>query len=553
MEGWNSKWIATVASIWIQCSIGGSFTFSIYSSTLKSTQNYDQSTLSNVSLFKEIGGCTGVLAGLFYSFVTLDRHRHNAGRLRCFCGPWVVLLTGAILSFVGYFFMWASVVGLIHRPPVVLMCLFMFTAVHSTAFSITASLVTGVRNFPAHVGTIAGLLEGYLGLSGAILIQVYNTLFQGNPSNYLLFLAVFPTSMTLLLMYFVRIHDTNSEDDKKHLNTLSIAALIMVAYFMILIISDNIFTMASWVHIVTFIFLLLLLIATPLGIAFTAQRDDTKRLSLTFPSEGSNSSLLYDPKPPILAAYHKLPPGNTCQENDHDSTFNGDLKKDMNLQQAICTINFWLLFIAMVCGLGTGIATIDNISQVGGSLGYTTIEINSLVALLCIWNFLGRFISGYVSDIFLRSKGLARPLFIAITQAALSVGHIVIASGFPKNLYVGTILVGACYGSQWPLLTTIISEIFGVTHLGTIFNTIIIASPIGSYIFSVRVVGYIYDKAAASSGGGGDQDNSCFGAHCFMTSFLIMAFFALCGSLVALLLLFRTRKFYEQVVITRLS
>ncbi|KAI9175078.1 hypothetical protein LWI28_027026 [Acer negundo] len=331
MERLNSKWITTVASIWIQCSVGGSYTFSIYSSTLKSTQNYDQSTLSSVSLFKENGGCTGVLAGLLYSFVTLDHRRHNAGRLRRFCGPWVVLFMGAILSFVGYFFMWASVVGLIHRPPVALMRLFMFTAAHSTTFSTTAGLVTGVRNFPAHVGTIAGLLEGYLGLSGAILIQVYNTLFQGNPSNYLLFLAVFPTSMTLLLMYFVRIHDTNSEDDKKHLNTLSIAALIMVAYFMIIIISDNIFIMASWVRIVTFIFLLLQLLVTPLGIAFQAQMDDTEILSLTFSSERSNSSLVYDPEAPIIVAYHELPAGKTCQEN-HDSTFD-DLPKDMNLQQ----------------------------------------------------------------------------------------------------------------------------------------------------------------------------------------------------------------------------
>ncbi|TXG50399.1 hypothetical protein EZV62_022923 [Acer yangbiense] len=364
MERLNSKWITTVASIWIQCSVGGSYNFSIYSSTLKSTQNYDQSTLPSVSLFKEIGGCTGVLAGLLYSFVTLDRRHRNAGRLRCFCGPWVVLFMGAILSFVGYFFMWASVVRLIHRPPVALMRLFMFTAAHSTTFSITAGLVTGVRNFPSHVGTIAGLLE--------------------------------VTKRTLI-------------------------------------------TMASWVRIVTFIFLLLLLIATPLGIAFKAQMDDTERLSLTFSTERSNSSLVYGPEPPIIAAYHKLPAGKTCKEN-HDSTFD-DLPKDMNLQQAICTINFWLLFIAMICGLGTGMATIDNISQVGDSLGYTTIEINSPVALLCIWNFLGRFISGYVSDIFLQRRGLARPLFVAITQAALAVGLIVIASGFPKSLYVGTILV----------------------------------------------------------------------------------------------------------------
>ncbi|KAK3226039.1 hypothetical protein Dsin_005901 [Dipteronia sinensis] len=358
-------------------------------------------------------------------------------------------------------------------------------------------------------------------------------------------------------MYFVRIHDINSEDDKKHLNALSVAALIMVAYFMILLISENIFTIAmtSWVRIFTFIFLLLLLIPTPLGIAFKAQMEDTERLLLlqTFSTKSiislkkiSTSTTVHDP---MEYHDHELPV-DTCQEND--DTFDDIiiLQKDMNLQQAICTENFWLLFIAMICGLGTGVATIDNINQVGVSLGYTSTEINSLVSLLCISNFLGRFMVGYVSDMFLQRRGLARPLFVAITQAALSVGYIVIASGFPKNLYVGMILVGACWGSQWPLLTTIISEIFGVTHLGTIFNTISIASPIGSYIFSVRVFGYIYDKAAASSGG--DQNNSCSGTHCFMLSFMILAFFALCGSLVALLLFFRTRRFYDNVVLTRL-
>ncbi|KAK2663920.1 hypothetical protein Ddye_002494 [Dipteronia dyeriana] len=545
MERLNSKWIATVASIWIQCSIGGTYTFGIYSSTLKSTQNYDQSTLERVAVFKDIGGCTGVLSGLLYSFVTLNRHRH-----RCFCGPWVVLLTGAILSFVGYFFMWASVVGLIHRPPVALMCLFMFTAAHSMTFSIPADNVTGVRNFPAHVGTIVGLMEGYLGLSGAIIIRVYDALFKGNQSNYLLFLAVFPTSVSILLMYFVRIHDTNSEDDKKHLNAFSVAALTMVAYLMILIILENIFTLGTWERIVTFIFLLLLL-ASPLGIAFRALREESKRLMLsqTFSTEG-NSIVYINPEPiESMENHDQLPSDDARQVKTTLDENIIQIEENMNLLQAICTGNFWLLFIAMICGLGSGMAMINNISQVGESLGYTSIRINSLVSLLSIWNFLGRLGAGYVSDIFLQRKGCARPLFIAITQAALSIGHIVIASGFPNNLYVGSILVGVCYGSQWSLLSSVASEIFGVGHLGTIVNTFAIASPIGSYIFSVRIVGYLYDKAAAASG----EKNSCSGTHCFMLSFLIIALFAFCGSLVALLLFFRTRRFYDKVVVTRLQ
>ncbi|TXG50251.1 hypothetical protein EZV62_022775 [Acer yangbiense] len=230
------------------------------------------------------------------------------------------------------------------------------------------------------------------------------------------------------------------------------------------------------------------------------EREDAERLlSQTFSNE--RNSLVTEPIASV--AYHELPSDDTCQVN---ATFDENIiqiEQDMNLRQAISTGNFWLLFIAMICGLGSGTATINSIRQVGESLSYTTIEINSLVSLLSIWNLLGHFGVGYVSDIFLQRRGLAMPLFIAITQAGLSVGYIVIASGFPNNLYVGTILVG---GSQWSLLSSAASDIFGIGHLGTLAMTTGIASRIGSYIFSVRIIGYLYDKAAAASG----EENSCY-------------------------------------------
>lgn len=71
----------------------------------------------------------------------------------------MVHLTGAILCFAGYFLMWASVVGLIDRPPVGLMCLFMFMAAHAQTFFNTANVVTGVRNFGGYGGTIVGILK----------------------------------------------------------------------------------------------------------------------------------------------------------------------------------------------------------------------------------------------------------------------------------------------------------------------------------------------------------------------------------------------------------
>ena len=82
------------------------------------------------------------------------------------------------------------------------------------------------------------------------------------------------------------------------------------------------------------------------------------------------------------------------------------------------------------------------------------------------------------------------------------------------------------------------SDIFGVRHMGTIYNTFGLGCPIGSYIFSVRVIGYIYDMEA------GGEDHSCLGTRCFMISFFIMASLALLGFLFAIALFQRTRGFY---------
>nr|XP_048330274.1 protein NUCLEAR FUSION DEFECTIVE 4-like [Ziziphus jujuba var. spinosa] len=525
MEVLSNKWIAAVAGVWIQCS-AGAYTFSIYSSALKSSQGYDQSTLDTVSVYKDIGGSFGILSGLLYSAITPKR-RHSNSRTQL-GGPWVVLLAGAVQCFVGYFFIWAAVAGVVDRPPVPVMCFFMLLAAHSQSFFSTANVVCGVQNFSYHGGTIVGIMKGFLGLSGAISVQVYDILCKGNPTTFLLLLSLWPTLISLFLMFLVRVYETrNTISDKKYLNAFVVIALLIVAYRMIIIILENLVAFPSWAQIYSFIFLLLL-IASPLGIAIKAQIEDSKNNKI------SGADFEYQ------SEYERQP------GSDNEMLLL-QKEEDMNLFQAMSSTNFWLLFVAMACGMGSAVATINNMSQLGQSLGYKTKETNSFVALLSIWNFVGRLGTGFVSDFLLNKKGLARPLLMAITLASMAIGHIIIASGFSGNLYLGSILVGICYGSQWALMPTITSEIFGIGHMATIFNTIALASPVGSYIFSVRVIGNIYDREASKEEEGG----SCWGTQCFMLSFMIMAFFAFFGFLVAVLLFFRTKSFYDQLVVVR--
>ncbi|KAK9066522.1 hypothetical protein SSX86_013845 [Deinandra increscens subsp. villosa] len=510
----KNKWMSTVASIWIQCTSGSLYTFSFYSSTLKTSQNYDQSTLDTISVFKDFGANSGVLSGLLYTAVASPSSSVTfRGRKG---GPWIVLFIGAIQCFIGYFLMWLSVTGSINRPAVPVMCVFMLLAAHGVTFLNTANVVTAVINFPNQSGTIVGIMKGFLGLSGAILLQVYQTVFNTGPTHYILMLSLLPLLNTLLLMSSVRPFDRSEIDEKRNLNSLSLFSVIIAAYLFFIIIIQQAVTLSLPVHIVIFSGLVILL-ASPLYVAV---------------------------KPRSTQNFQET---DTTQLLDNVSSNQDFLEEhNKNLLQALCTVNFWCLFLTTVTGMGTGLATVNNLAQVGESLGYTSSETTTLVSLWSIWNFIGRFGAGYVSDHFLYKKKWARPVFIAITLALMSVGHCVIASGVPGALYVGSILVGVFYGSQWSLMPTIASEIFGVVHFGTIFNTITIAGPIGSYVISVRVIGYIYDSEADRG-----ATEYCTGTHCFRLSFLIMAFSTFVGFIVAMGLFLRTRRFYEQIVLRR--
>ncbi|PKI78034.1 hypothetical protein CRG98_001654 [Punica granatum] len=388
--------------------------------------------------------------------------------------PWLVHLAGAI------------------QPPVPVTCLFMLVAAHGQTFFHTSNVVSGVHNFSGYGRTIVGIMKEITadpeynivqyrakglsrsqrsGAHPSLLHPIQESAEQFHPHACPLPYRCLP----LALFFFpVRIYDTNARGDKKHLNSFLAVALTIAACLMVLIVLKYVLTLAASFRIITFC-VLLLLILWPLRVAVAAMRQEFIE---------SDKFLL---ETNILVSGSQSEPGKDTEEAPSQypaSSIDAAIQNTrvhMNIIQAVCTGNFWLLFIAM---------------------------------------------------------GLARPLVMAIMWFIRTGGHVIIASGFPGNLYIGSTLVGVCFGSLWSLMPTITSEIFGLSHMGTIFNTIAIASPVGSYILSERVIGYIYDKEATGDG------NSCYGTHCFMLSSLILASVAFFWFLVNLLLFFRTRSSY---------
>jgi MFS family permease len=170
---------------------------------------------------------------------------------------------------------------------------------------------------------------------------------------------------------------------------------------------------------------------------------------------------------------------------------------------------------------------------------------------MAIWIYLGQVTQGVISEFIITKLKLPRPLMLTSILILSCFGHLLIAFNVPNGLYVASIIIGFCFGANWPLLFSIISELFGLKYYSTFYNVGSIASPIGSYLLSVRVAGYLYDKEATRQmeilglkRKKGEELN-CNGSDCYKLAFIIITAVSLFGALVSLSLVIRTRKFYK--------
>jgi len=163
--------------------------------------------------------------------------------------------------------------------------------------------------------------------------------------------------------------------------------------------------------------------------------------------------------------------------------------EDYTILQALVSVDMLLLFTAMVFGVGGTLTAIDNLGQIGESLGYGQRNIATFVSLVSIWNYLGRVVAGFASEALLERYRLPRPLILAVVLLLAVPGHLLISFGAPGSLYVASVIIGFCFGAAQPLILASVSELFGLRYYSTLYNLCGTASPVGSYILNVRVAG----------------------------------------------------------------
>ncbi|MBA0594709.1 hypothetical protein Gorai_011603, partial [Gossypium raimondii] len=488
----RARWFQLFASFLIMAGAGATYLFGTYSSEIKTTLGYDQTTINLLGFSKDLGGNIGVLSGLVAEVTP----------------TWFVLLLGAALNFGGYFMIRLAVTEKIPKP----------------------------KNFPESRGSLIGLLKGHAGLSGAIVTQIYLAVYGNDSKSLILLIGWLPA---LVFVYTIRpLRPVKHPNEGRVFHHFLLISIVLAVFLMAITLTEKVitFSKAAYAGITTVACVLLF---APLFIAIREELLVWKlkkqpiippptKTTINTPKgevDKSKQEAMFDDKSCFLTLCDKPKKG-----------------EDYTILQALTSIDMCILFFATFCGPGSSLTAVDNLGQIGESLGYPNKTVTSFVSLVCIWNFLGRVFSGFVSEILIVKYKLPRPLMMAIVFLISCVGYLLVAFPAPGTLYVASIIIGFSFGAQLPLIFAIISELFGLKFFSTLFNCEQMASPLGSYILNVKLTGPLYDREAmkdlTAKGLTRSQakELTCIGPWCYRLPFIILTSVTFIGALSSLVL-----------------
>jgi sugar phosphate permease len=189
----------------------------------------------------------------------------------------------------------------------------------------------------------------------------------------------------------------------------------------------------------------------------------------------------------------KPEPQPTAAENEEPAALaksaQSDLSEDFTPKQAMRTLAFWMISIAFLLPMMTGVGLITHLVAIFENLGETSRTASICLGLIGGLSVVGRLSFGFMADRFSVRKIFTACYIMETIAVSTLLATALIGA---KALFVFILIYGLTGGGGLVLAPLLISECFGLKSMGTIFGMLAIAAVIGGATGAV-LVGRIVD------------------------------------------------------------
>lgn len=456
---------------------GTSYGFSLYSEAMQHQMKLSSGELLNITTIPQVFGILSPLWGFF-----VVRFGVRAG-----------LIIGGLLGGVTLVLQYLVCMKTVSfGPPAVSLLILAILQFQGQAAVTAVAFPVPVQHYQQRRGKATALVKCFVGLSGAMVAQVF-WLFVGNRPHFektdkdsllgLLLWALMSVGGAFVALLFIptRAEPDPAKESDFRLNILFWFLLAWGAFSIIVGVEHS-----HLIHFILAIGLLVMMFALPGFLLFWRRR------------------------------------GPLFNAATGGEQFEAPTQK--SFAQMLTTTECWCLFVCATGLISGGIVISNSISDILTAAGNDSAEVNVLAeTLYSSGNMLGRLTCMLPSDALVR-RGYPRPLILIFMMMLMCVSHTLFlmlpASGGSEGLVApAAFLGGYSFGSIWPHLVVIASELFGTASLSANYmfydGTV---SCVASLLIGRVLVGAVLDAHTEP------HALRCHGAGCFrLTHFVIIA------------------------------
>ncbi|KAL1348716.1 hypothetical protein HN51_024715 [Arachis hypogaea] len=516
------QWLSLVGIIWLQAINGTNTNFPAYSSQLKQLLSISQVQLNNLAFASDAGKLFGFFSGMAAIYLPL----------------WLVLMIGTTLGLVGYGVQYLFITNQVSSLSYWHVFLLTVIAGNSICWINTVCYVVTIRNFSSDQQVAVGITTSYQGLSAKIYNTILDAISMHNKNKATIFLllnSTIPLIVGLVASFILGEIDATTRNRKMGVG-------FVVMFF--ITIATGVYSVITSLEFVSSkisqkgnLFGIIVSLLIPLLVPFSMKINElvgswqtNRENSLRVCVEESNNNNEVKESEDITEDVH----------DDNEEVIISRSREEIGVMLMIRRIDFWLYFFVYFFGATLGLVFLNNLGQIAESRGCSATS--SLVSLSSSFGFFGRLMPSLM-DYFYRGKYvISRPGSMVAMMAPIAGAFFLLLNKTHLALYISTAIIGVCTGAITSTSVSTTSELFGTNNFSVNHNVVVANIPMGSFLFG-------YSAALVYHNEGNRQQRyysgKCIGMECYRDTFIVWGCLCWFGTLLALILHVRTRKFYS--------